>query len=124
MPMVRFDSWVQIIPCLLEIWAGGTASAEILIDSDDSGLCMIAHRESGDIYMFNHLEYDTDTLKQEYLRDLETSADFPPPDNYFADDRLEIPKPNVWRSQAYLMFNNWTYWIYEEAPHDLSKLPL
>jgi homoserine O-succinyltransferase len=95
---------------------------EILVGSESSGVCMVGNRRSGDIYMFNHLEYDTDTLKLEYLRDLQQAPDVGLPHNYFVDDDSNTTGPNVWRPLAYLMFSNWTYWIYEDVPHDLKDI--
>jgi hypothetical protein len=40
-----------------------------LAQSPRSGLCLIADERRSALYMFNHLEYDVDTLKLEYLRD-------------------------------------------------------
>ncbi|CAE7502611.1 metAA [Symbiodinium necroappetens] len=95
---------------------------ELLIDSAESGPCMVGHRATGDLYMFNHLEYDTRTLHDEYQRDLDREAGIAPPRNYFADPDLSRPRPNVWRPLAYLLFSNWNYWLYEDTPHDLSIL--
>ncbi|RDD61150.1 homoserine O-succinyltransferase [Ferruginivarius sediminum] len=95
---------------------------EILIDSDEAGVCMVGHRKTGDIYMLNHLEYDTHTLKEEYERDLEREPRIAPPRNYFADDGPTTPRPNVWRPLAYLLFSNWNYLLYEDSPYDLTSL--
>ena len=45
-----------------------------LIHSEDVGPCLIEDRSHRAYYMFNHLEYDSTTLKEEYERDLQTGG--------------------------------------------------
>ena len=42
----------------------------MLIHSEEVGPCLIEDRGHRAYYMFNHLEYDSTTLKEEYERDL------------------------------------------------------
>ena len=65
--------------------------------------------------MFNHLEYDTETLRDEFLRD--RLAGKPPaiPANYFPDDDPTRPAANVWRPWAHLLFGNWLAEIERQA---------
>ncbi len=74
------------------------------------------------VYMFNHLEYDVDTLKREYRRDLATSAKIRLPYNYFPDDDPDRPPVNQWRSYAHLLFWNWIGEIYQGTPFDISQI--
>jgi homoserine O-succinyltransferase len=57
--------------------------------------------------MFNHLEYDADTLKLEYLRDRARRAGTILPQNYLPDDDLSKVPPQVWRRPAEKLFANW-----------------
>jgi homoserine O-succinyltransferase len=50
---------------------------EVLAESDAAGLCLIADPKRAATYMFNHLEYDADSLAAEYRRDLEAAAAVP-----------------------------------------------
>ncbi len=54
---------------------------EILAHSTEAGLCLLEESARGAFYMFNHLEYDTDTLRDEYLRDLEAGKPIGLPKN-------------------------------------------
>jgi len=57
--------------------------------------------------MFNHLEYDAESLRDEFLRDRQAGKPISLPANYFPDDDPTRPVPNVWRSAAHLLFGNW-----------------
>ncbi len=43
---------------------------EILSESDEAGVFIVANKDRRQIFITGHLEYDRDTLKNEYLRDL------------------------------------------------------
>src|SRR5262249_11044005 len=78
-----------------------------LAQSPQSGLCLIADDRRGALYMFNHLEYDADTLKLEYLRDRSRRAGVPLPQNYWPQDDVSRPPPLIWRRSAERLFANW-----------------
>ena len=62
-----------------------------LISSEDVGPCLVddpAHRA---LYMFNHLEYDSTTLKEEYERDVAAGGPVIEPADYFPDDDPVAP---------------------------------
>ncbi|WP_327753632.1 homoserine O-succinyltransferase [Sphingobium sp. SJ10-10] len=91
---------------------------QILADSAESGLCLIGDPERGFLHMFNHLEYDTLTLADEYARDGARQL----PAHYFpGDDPAQAPL-NHWRSHAHLLFGNWINEIYQTAPFDLGAV--
>ena len=94
----------------------------ILAESQEAGLCLMEDREHRAVYMFNHLEYDADTLQREYQRDVSEGAEIQIPANYFPDDDPGKPPVNHWRSYAHLLFWNWIYEIYEHMPFDISKI--
>ncbi|TCM19914.1 homoserine O-succinyltransferase [Novosphingobium sp. PhB165] len=88
---------------------------QVLADSAETGAGLVDDRAHGALHMFNHLEYDSDTLAGEYHRD--GSAQLPA--GYFpADDPTREPK-NRWRSHAHLLFANWINEIYQTTPFDL-----
>ncbi len=78
-----------------------------LAKSPRSGLCLIAEERRRALYMFNHLEYDADTLKLEYLRDRSRRAGVPLPENYWPDDDTSRPPPLTWRRPAEKFYANW-----------------
>lgn len=98
------------------------AGLEVLIDSAEAGPCLIhdpAHRA---LYMFNHLEYDSTTLKEEYDRDVENGTPIEVPANYYPDDDPTKPPLNHWRSHAHLLYGNWINEIYQSTPYDTAEI--
>jgi homoserine trans-succinylase len=78
-----------------------------LAQSLESGLCLVADAAHNSHYMFNHLEYDADTLKLEYLRDRVRRAGTTLPIIYLPNDDLSKAPPLVWRRPAEKFFANW-----------------
>src|SRR5215217_852129 len=78
-----------------------------LAQSFESGLCLVADAAVSGHYMFNHLEYDADTLKYEYLRDRGRRAAAILPQNYLPNDDLSQNPPQLWRGAARQLFSNW-----------------
>ena len=74
------------------------------------------------IYIFNHFEYDSDTLKQEYERDKSNSLEARIPKNYFTGDNPELAPSNRWRSHAHLLYGNWINEIYQNTPYDINNI--
>lgn len=83
------------------------AAVTVLAQGAETGLCLVEDRANRATCMFNHLEYDTETLRDEFQRD--RLAGKPPvlPANYFPDDDPARPAANVWRPWAHLLFGNW-----------------
>jgi len=95
---------------------------DLLAESSTSGPGMVRDRKTGDIFIFNHLEYDAETLAAEYKRDSETGVGTALPVNYFpADDPGQNPV-NFWRPFAFLFMTNWIHDLYQATPFDLEKL--
>lgn len=95
---------------------------EVLAVSNAAGLCLLhdgQHRES---FMFNHLEYDTYTLSDEYARDREVGKDITLPINYFPDDDPKKPPRNCWRAYAHMLFGNWINELYQTTPFDIEQI--
>ena len=79
---------------------------KLLLDAEESGLCLIAEPANRRYYMFNHLEYDATTLKDEYQRD-RGRGDVAMPKHYFPRDDATRPPPNRWRAHGRLFYGNW-----------------
>lgn len=94
----------------------------ILAESPDSGLCLIEDEPRRAIYMFNHLEYDTTTLAEEYDRDRRAGLDIQLPRNYFPNDDPAQTPLNLWRSNAHLLFWNWLVRVYAGTPFDVRDV--
>jgi homoserine O-succinyltransferase len=93
-----------------------------LIGSDRVGPCLIEDAAHRALYIFNHFEYDSDTLKQEYDRDVANGTPIEVPHDYFPDDDPSRRPPNRWRSHAHLLYGNWINEIYQSTPYDIDAI--
>ena len=100
-----------------------TPQLDILATSEDAGLCICASHDRRQIFMTGHLEYDRDTLKNEYERDLAKGLNTGMPENYFPDNNSDNIPTFQWKSHAYLLYSNWlNYYVYQATPYDLSVI--
>jgi homoserine O-succinyltransferase len=95
---------------------------EILVESEDSGICLIQDAAHRRFYMFNHLEYDAETLLGEYRRDRDAGLETGLPFNYFPDDDPELAPRLTWRAHRHLLFGNWINLVYQGTPYRLDTL--
>ncbi len=98
------------------------AGLEVLAVSNAAGLCLVYEPRYRAVYMFNHLEYDTFTLDEEYRRDREKRGDVFLPVNYYPDDDPSKPPRNCWRAYAHLLFGNWINEMYQTTPYDITRI--
>ena len=98
------------------------AGLEVLMESDAAGLCLVADPLRRMLYMFNHIEYDTQSLAEEYWRDVKAGKPIELPQNYFTADDPDRPAENRWRSHAHLLFGNWINEVYQSAPFDRARI--
>jgi len=94
----------------------------ILSRSPEAGVAMVASQSGRDLFVLNHLEYDAETLAEEYERDQSAGLDTALPANYFPEDDPSQLPTNSWRPYAFLLVANWTYQLYRENPFDLADL--
>jgi len=99
-----------------------TEGLSTLLASDELGPCLVQDSCHRALYIFNHFEYDSDTLKQEYDRDVAAGTPINVPYNYYPDDDPSQPPMNRWRSHAHLLYGNWINEIYQTTPYDLAKI--
>jgi homoserine O-succinyltransferase len=95
---------------------------EILVESEESGICLMQDTASRRFYMFNHLEYDAETLLGEYSRDQAAGLATALPFNYFPDNDPALPPRMTWRAHRNLLFGNWINLVYQSTPYDLRDL--
>ena len=95
---------------------------KILIDSETSGPCLVEDEKHNALYIFNHFEYDKETLKQEYDRDIKNNTPINIPMNYYPNDDPKMPPLNKWRSHAHLLYGNWINQIYQTTPFDINRI--
>lgn len=93
-----------------------------LLGSDEVGPCLIEDPAHRALYVFNHFEYDRDTLKQEYDRDVENGVPINVPCNYYPEDDPSRTPVNRWRSHAHLLYGNWINEIYQTTPFDMNEI--
>jgi len=93
---------------------------KILGYGDDCGVAIVKSIDNKKIFLTGHSEYDRDTLKTEYLRDINKGLDIDKPLNYFIND--DINKIDMkWKSTANLIYYNWlNYYVYQVTPYDLK----
>lgn len=96
---------------------------EILADSPMTGLCLLHEPAARRVYMFNHLEYDADTLKKEFDRDVKAGMNPAPPYGYFPDNDPQQAPSVTWRAHRSLLFRNWVDTVYQGTPFRLEDIP-
>jgi len=95
----------------------------LISESEESGVYAVSDLNGRKIFLTGHSEYDPDTLKTEYLRDVNKGLPIDVPKNYFPDNDPSKNPIVKWRSAAYLIFSNWlNYYVYQETPYDLNEL--
>ena len=97
-------------------------SLKTLLASAEVGPCLIEDKKHNALYILNHFEYDSDTLKQEYDRDVEEGKKIILPQNYYPDDDPQNNPKNRWRSHAHLLYGNWINEIYQTTPYDVGNI--
>ena len=96
---------------------------KILASSEEAGVFALSTRNGRQIFITGHPEYDADTLKKEYVRDLTAGKPIEIPKNYFPDDDPTREPPATWRSSANLLYSNWlNYFVYQTTPFHLEQL--
>lgn len=93
-----------------------------LLGSDETGACLVEDPGHRALYIFNHFEYDSDTLKNEYDRDVAQGKPINVPINYYPGDDPSKPPMNRWRSHAHLLYGNWIAEMYLTTPYEIEKI--
>ena len=96
---------------------------EVLAVSEEVGVFAVKTDDSRQFFFLGHLEYDRDTLAQEYWRDVNRGLDIQVPRHYFPGDDPTQPPIVRWRSAGQLIYTNWlNYYVYQTTPYDLTSL--
>lgn len=96
---------------------------EVISYSDECGVSIAKSTDSKHFFVFGHPEYDRDTLKKEYERDVERGLDIAVPKHYFPDDDPTKDPLVTWRAEGQLIYSNWlNYYVYQTTPYDLMAL--
>jgi len=95
---------------------------QVLMDSEEAGICMVLDHKLRHVHMFNHMEYDSTTIGDEYQRDVAKGADVQLPANYYPDDDPSKVPINTWRGNGHLLFGNWLNYVYQTTHYDLEEI--
>ena len=95
----------------------------LLSVSVEAGVYIAASPLGKRVFVTGHSEYDTETLRMEYERDVKKGMNVPVPCNYFPDDDPTQEPLVVWRAHSNLLFQNWlNYCVYQETPYDPENI--
>lgn len=96
---------------------------EILASSKEAGVYIITDKNERRFFITGHSEYDANTLKGEYDRDVAKGLPIKVPKNYFPDDDPTKEPMVKWRSHANLLYSNWlNYFVYQTTPYDIKTI--
>lgn len=96
---------------------------EVIASSPEAGLYLVKSVDSRRFFVFGHPEYDADTLRLEYERDVRAGIDPDVPVNYFSNDDPTRESLCLWRAQAQLLYTNWlNYYVYQTTPYDVTRV--
>ena len=98
------------------------ANLEILMESAETGIALVHDHALNHVHMFNHLEYDSDTLDAEYRRDVARGDAIQVPAHYYPGNDPSKTPVNRWRAYAHILFGNWINMIYQGTPFDLHRI--
>lgn len=88
----------------------------VLLSGEESGASVL--RDSKDVFILGHFEYDKFSLYDEYTRDLNNGIDISSPSGYFGNDNEPIVS---WKAGASVIFSNWlNFNVYQDTPFVLN----
>ena len=115
--VIPVSRWTEMKQAEIE-----AAGLKTLLGSPETGPCLVEDPDHRALYIFNHFEYDSGTLKEEYDRDVAAGTPINVPGNYYPDDDPARTPQNRWRSHAHLLYGNWVNQIYQTTPYDMDKI--
>jgi hypothetical protein len=80
--LIPVSRWTEMKQAEIDAVPGLTT----LLGSAEVGPCLVEDAAHRALYIFNHLEYDSTTLKEEYDRDVAAGAPIDVPVNYYPGD--------------------------------------
>lgn len=95
---------------------------KLCVNCPYTGPAVAQSASNRETYFFNHVEYESTTLAEEYHRDKDLNLSPAIPVNYFPDDDDSMKPINRWRSVAHLFFRNWIDDVYLSTPFEESQI--
>lgn len=87
--------------------------------SEKAGAHVITSKNNRQIFVTGHFEYNSHTLRDEFVRDRAKGIPINVPENYFLNDDPDERPLVKWRANSNLFFINWlNYYVYQETPYD------
>ncbi|MDE0303766.1 MAG: homoserine O-succinyltransferase [Albidovulum sp.] len=116
--VIPISRWTEV----KESEIGPVPELRTLLGSDATGPCLVEDRRRRALAIFNHFEYDSETLNNEYRRDIRKGVPIKKPVNYYPKNDTALPPQNRWRSHGHLLYGNWINEIYQTAPYDPNQI--
>ena len=96
---------------------------KILSSSEEAGIYIVSGMNGRQFFITGHSEYDADTLKKEYIRDMNAGINPDIPENYFPDDDANKEPLATWKAHANLLYTNWlNYFVYQTTPYNVNDI--
>lgn len=96
---------------------------KILSSSDEAGIYIVSGMNGRQFFITGHSEYDADTLKKEYIRDINAGINPEMPENYFPDNDETKEPLATWKAHANLLYTNWlNYFVYQTTPYNVNDI--
>jgi len=93
----------------------------VVLSQSDEGPSIIKTQNNRAVFVTGHMEYDTNTLSDEYWRDKNKNLPIQIPQDYFPGDDPNQKPLSTWRSTASLFYRNWlNYYVYQETPYNFT----
>lgn len=79
----------------------------LMAESAESGVGIVMSADNKDVFVTGHMEYNSHTLHNEFVRDKDKRSDVGLPLHYYLDDDANANPIVTWRAHAHLLYNNW-----------------
>lgn len=116
--LIPISRWTEV----MESEIVSVPEIRTLLASDKTGPCLVEDKGRRALAIFNHFEYDSETLDNEYRRDLCKGVPINVPMNYYPENNPTLAPQNRWRSHGHLLFGNWINEIYQTVPFDPDQI--
>lgn len=95
----------------------------LISESMEAGPYLISDQEGRRVFVTGHPEYDQNTLRDEYVRDISRGLHVKIPQHYFNNNNPQSHVDMKWRAHSNLLFANWlNYYVYQQTPYDFAEL--
>jgi homoserine O-succinyltransferase/O-acetyltransferase len=115
---VPVSRWAEVDPEAVL----GRPDLNLLAYNEEKGVCIAEDSRYRRLYVLDHLEYDSESLADEYFRDVNANVPIKPPVNYFPNGDSNQRPQNRWRAHGHLLLSNWINEIYQTTPFDGARI--